>query len=262
MIPYGQVAVRVDPDAKPLRERLELELQIDHNLVVTARVKSAGAGFERSMEIHDLEFSLNINHNLSKPSPKPAKMTGDLGDIRVKANVTSDSHGLKHIPGELIREAFPLYLERTPLQKDEADYYLPCCRCNRNLFEFLRDGCTACAGNQPNLSLKQAELRKLRYDKITAPETWNSDPPTTSDNDIHDIDNVAQREVVITNKVDTLGLSVRVTNCMRMNQIETIEDLLAYSEDDIKTWRSLGRAGLREILTSLEGKGLSLRDPS
>jgi molecular chaperone DnaK len=263
MIPYGQVAVRVDPDAKPLRERLELELQIDHDLVVTVKVKSEGTGFERSMEIHDLEFGLSIKPNTSIPSPKPARLRGNAGDIRVKANVTDDSEALDLVPGEILRDAFPLFEERTALQKDEAGYYMLCGRCDRTIYEILRDGCSSCANNQPNLSLKQAELRKQRYNKITEPETWTSDTPTDQDsNTLHSdspLETPPQQEFSIKQRVDTLGLSVRVTNCMRMNKIETIEDLLAYSEDEIKTWRSLGRAGLREILTNLEGKELSLR---
>lgn len=267
MIPYGQLAVRVDPSAKPLRERLRLDVHIDHDLIVTATARSEGVGYEKSMDIHDLEFGLGITPLVGRMrrSRRSAEIAGERGDIRIKGNVTGDPEAFALVPGELVREAFPLFVNETALQRDEKAYYLPCCRCNRKIHDILRDGCTECAENQPNLGPKQAEIRRKYYESLTAPDTWTNDTSTAvrgvldspepdggEESDRADPD-LNQR------KIETLGFSVRVTNCMKNNNVTTLGNLLEVPESDVSQWRSLGSAGLREIKTTLEGLGLSLK---
>ena len=267
MIPYGQLAVRVDPSAKPLRERLRLDIHIDQDLIVTATARSEGVGFEKSMDIHDLEFGLGIKPKAGgkRRTRQSAQIAGGRGDIRIKGNVTEDDKALSLIPGELVREAFPLFVDETELQRDEKGYYLPCCRCARTIHAILRDGCKDCADSQPNLAPKQAEIRRKHYESLTAPDTWTSETsasidvaPDAPEQDSSNKTDQADSDFLL-RRIETLGFSVRVTNCMKNNNVTTLGDLLEVLESDVRQWRSLGSTGLREIKTTLEGLGLRLK---
>jgi len=59
-VPYANLAITVDPSAKPLLERLELSVTIDHDLVAALEARSSLFADEQRIEIHDLEFGLEI----------------------------------------------------------------------------------------------------------------------------------------------------------------------------------------------------------
>ncbi len=59
-LPYATLLVGVDTTAKPLRERLEVEVAIDHDLVAAVRATSSLIGDVHEAEIHDLEFGLQV----------------------------------------------------------------------------------------------------------------------------------------------------------------------------------------------------------
>jgi hypothetical protein len=48
--------VPVDPNARPLFERVECHLQIDHDYVVTVTLRSTARGAETKAKFHDLDF--------------------------------------------------------------------------------------------------------------------------------------------------------------------------------------------------------------
>ncbi len=52
--------VPVDCKAAPLLERIECHLQIDHDYVVTATLRSTGRGAQTKAEFHDLDFGLAL----------------------------------------------------------------------------------------------------------------------------------------------------------------------------------------------------------
>jgi molecular chaperone DnaK (HSP70) len=53
-VPYTHLTVEVDPHAKPLEERLEVEVRIDHDLIATVSAESQLVRSKRDKEIHDL----------------------------------------------------------------------------------------------------------------------------------------------------------------------------------------------------------------
>ena len=59
--------------------------------------------------------------------------------------------------------------------------------------------------------------------------------------------------------VEELELSVRSDNCLRNNDIKTIDQLLTFSEADLLKLKNFGRKNLNEIKDILDEKGLSLR---
>jgi DNA-directed RNA polymerase subunit alpha len=59
--------------------------------------------------------------------------------------------------------------------------------------------------------------------------------------------------------IEELDLSVRSYNCLKRAGINTVQELIAKSEDDMMKVRNLGRKSLEEVQEKLFGMGLSLR---
>lgn len=66
-VPLDNIAVKVDSKARPFRERLELELEINDNLILEARARSLNQKDLANTQIHMLEFGLVL------PSDHPPK---------------------------------------------------------------------------------------------------------------------------------------------------------------------------------------------
>ena len=58
--------------------------------------------------------------------------------------------------------------------------------------------------------------------------------------------------------IEELDLSVRSFNCLKRAGINTVEDLINKSEDDMMKVRNLGRKSLEEVLAKLDSLGFSL----
>ena len=56
-----------------------------------------------------------------------------------------------------------------------------------------------------------------------------------------------------------MDLSVRSFNCLKRAGINTVEDLINKSEDDMMKVRNLGRKSLEEVVYKLNSLGFSLR---
>ena len=59
--------------------------------------------------------------------------------------------------------------------------------------------------------------------------------------------------------IDELELSVRSYNCLKRAGINTVEELINRSSDDMMKVRNLGRKSLEEVLNKLKELGLSLK---
>jgi molecular chaperone DnaK len=70
----------VDPDASPLLERLECEVQIDHDYVAHATLRSRGRQQATQIEFHQLDFGLTL------PS-QPRHASGSEGDDNVRIHI-------------------------------------------------------------------------------------------------------------------------------------------------------------------------------
>ncbi len=58
--------------------------------------------------------------------------------------------------------------------------------------------------------------------------------------------------------IEELDLSVRSYNCLKRAGINTVEDLIAKTDEDMMKVRNLGRKSLEEVINKLHGLGLSL----
>jgi molecular chaperone DnaK (HSP70) len=61
-LPYTTLLVGVDTSARPLLERLEVDVSIDHDLVAGLSAQSSLAGDVQRAEVHDLEFGLRVGN--------------------------------------------------------------------------------------------------------------------------------------------------------------------------------------------------------
>ena len=69
-----------------------------------------------------------------------------------------------------------------------------------------------------------------------------------------------QRDKVLELTIEELDLSVRSFNCLKRANINTVEDLISKTEDEMMKVRNLGRKSLEEVIGKLEAMGLSLAD--
>ncbi len=68
----------------------------------------------------------------------------------------------------------------------------------------------------------------------------------------------AQRDKVLEMTIEELDLSVRSFNCLKRANINTVEDLISKTEDEMMKVRNLGRKSLEEVINKLTMMGLSL----
>lgn len=66
------------------------------------------------------------------------------------------------------------------------------------------------------------------------------------------------KEKVLEMTIEELDLSVRSFNCLKRAGINTVEDLISKSEEDMMKVRNLGRKSLEEVVSKLESLGFSL----
>ncbi len=67
------------------------------------------------------------------------------------------------------------------------------------------------------------------------------------------------KEKALEMTIEELDLSVRSFNCLKRANINTVEDLIAKSEDEMMKVRNLGRKSLEEVVGKLTSLGFSLK---
>lgn len=158
----------VDPIARPLLERLECEVRIDHDYIAHATLRSRGRQESAQFEFHQLDFGLTLpSEHKGETGPvgrddTPSSEGGDRkplslssasrSNITLRSNLTptdEDSRASiadwRMVPGDIVEKwqtAFigPRLSELSQMQKDERDYYLPCSRCGRMLYTIRTEG--------------------------------------------------------------------------------------------------------------------------
>ena len=68
-----------------------------------------------------------------------------------------------------------------------------------------------------------------------------------------------KKEKVLEMTIEELDLSVRSFNCLKRAGIDTVEDLIDRTEDDMMKVRNLGRKSLEEVMQKLSSLNLSLK---
>lgn len=138
--PLCNLLLKVDAKARPFQERLELEVSVDENLVLTATAWSLNQKGRAVAEVHDLEFAL------ATPGAKSSWLNSDLlgndsdsaghepGDLSMRSNIAARKDE-SLVPGEVLYRFNPFYfrVEQNPpkIQVEERLYYEPCSLCGR-----------------------------------------------------------------------------------------------------------------------------------
>ncbi|WP_027718569.1 DNA-directed RNA polymerase subunit alpha [Desulfovirgula thermocuniculi] len=84
---------------------------------------------------------------------------------------------------------------------------------------------------------------------------------------VKDVEIMVEKEEEVKNKIlempiEELDLSVRSYNCLKRAGINTVEELLQRTEEDMMKVRNLGKKSLEEVISKLSKLGLSLRKSS
>ena len=67
------------------------------------------------------------------------------------------------------------------------------------------------------------------------------------------------QDKVLEMTIEELDLSVRSFNCLKRASINTVQDLIGKTEDEMMKVRNLGRKSLEEVINKLALMGLSLK---
>lgn len=138
--PLCNMLLKVDGKAAPFRERLQLEVSVDENLVLTATAWSLNQKGRTTAEVHDLEFALAtpgarsswLNSNLLGSDGD--EVAHESGGLVMRSNLFAREDE-SMVPGEVLYRHNPDYfrVERDPpqIQVDERLYYEPCVICQR-----------------------------------------------------------------------------------------------------------------------------------
>ena len=79
------------------------------------------------------------------------------------------------------------------------------------------------------------------------------------DTEVMVVKNDNGKEKVLEMTIEELDLSVRSFNCLKRAQINTVEDLINRTEEDMMKVRNLGRKSLDEVVAKLNSLGFDLR---
>lgn len=134
------VTVKVDTKAQAFRERLELDVRINDDLILEANARSLNLKDEDRREIHNLEFGLAFPTSSAGDDEEidDAHLLADepheRGALCLRANV-ADRDDPSLVPGELLYQYNPHYFDmrHSPPEHQvrEKLYYEPCSICRR-----------------------------------------------------------------------------------------------------------------------------------
>lgn len=155
--------LQIDPNARPFLERLECQVQIDHDYIAHVALKSTLRGETVEAEVHDLDFGLELSgatRGRQAPDDEAAQNDDEQNRRSVRAapfvgisggaNVALRSNILHNqawtlVPGDIVELWKPSFLrvdfdDATEFQREERMYYVPCAFCHRTVYEIRQQG--------------------------------------------------------------------------------------------------------------------------
>jgi molecular chaperone DnaK (HSP70) len=135
----GIVTIEVDRTAPPLVERLELDVKVDENLILSATAMSSQRGHQDRDSYFDLKFGIGLpgSENLGPIDVTDTDASAPTGGLVVRANV-ADRKDQTLIPGDVLYKYKPNTFSRLPspnqateAQRTEHLYYQPCAVCKQ-----------------------------------------------------------------------------------------------------------------------------------
>ena len=185
---YAILLVPVVKDAEPLTEKLnidklDIDISIDRDLVLTVAAKSTLSGSCRKREIHNLEFGLSLGPASTEQSDDKEKEknhdkkphTQKPGTIEFRSNIArrgqSYAPSWECVPWDLI-DKHKNYLDSLlgwngPTRKQiyEKKYYLPCSPCQRTWYQIQLEGSEHCKCRKGSVTEIEARERRAETER-------------------------------------------------------------------------------------------------
>ena len=162
----GSLNLAIDSTARPFLERLECEVQIDHDYIARVSLRSKLRGETADAEFHDLDFGLALPVDGTKPEtpegggagrqrPGPDASRKGLAarparNVALRSNVSPDddkSYDKKWVlvPGDVVESYVPNYFgagtkRGSEFQRSEKMYYENCAYCKRTKYDIRQQG--------------------------------------------------------------------------------------------------------------------------
>jgi molecular chaperone DnaK len=138
--PLENLIIKVDGATQPFRERLELDIQIDDNLVLHAQARSLNKKDLAECQVHNLEFGLALPTANRAGREDEIEVADEVrasyqGSVVLRSNL-ADRVDERLVPGELLHTYNATYFDRRndppETQTSEQLYYKPCDSCGRD----------------------------------------------------------------------------------------------------------------------------------
>ena len=135
----GMVSIEVDKTAPPLVERLELDVEVNDDLILSVSARSSQRNDQSGASYFDLEFGIGLPGSADLGPADVTDMDADVpaGGLTVRANV-ADRKDQSLVPGDVLHTHHPHAFARLPgpgqataEQRTEHLYYQPCAVCKR-----------------------------------------------------------------------------------------------------------------------------------
>jgi hypothetical protein len=135
----GMVTIAIDKTAPPLVERLELDVEVDDDLILSVSAMSSQRRDQSGASYFDLEFGIGLpgSTDLGPIDVADTEASAPAGGLVVRANV-ADRKDASLVPGDVLYEHNPRAFSRMPRpdrateeQLTEHLYYKPCAVCRR-----------------------------------------------------------------------------------------------------------------------------------
>lgn len=135
----GCITIAVDKTAPPLTERLELDVTMDDDLILSVTASSAQRKDSATESYFDLEFGIGLpgSSEISVPDAADIEASAAAGGLTIRTNV-ADRKDQALIPGDVLYRHNSRAFQRLPgpgqatqEQLREHLYYRPCSVCKR-----------------------------------------------------------------------------------------------------------------------------------
>jgi DNA-directed RNA polymerase subunit alpha len=188
---------------------------------------------------------LNPDHHIATLTDKNAKLTMELGVAKGKGYVSAEGHNFEHTIGLI-----PIDSIFSPVYK--VNYWTEDTRVGQSTdYEKLHLEMWTDKSLRPEEALAEAaRLLNKHFELIMNFGKGKAQIGATEE---------PKEKSVLDMTIEELELSVRSYNCLKRANIQTVGELIKYSEEDIMNVRNFGKKSLDEIVEKLRALGLSLR---
>ncbi len=216
----------------------KIELKINNTTKLTAGMIGKASGvFEVTnpdLEICTIDEKANIHMELNVVKGRGYVPSEDLTDVPI-GYIAIDSI---FTPIENVMYS----IENTRVDQ-RTDY-------EKLILEVTTDGTI-----HPEDAVKQASRILIQHFMIITDENISFDLPSEEKSNVID-EKVLQLRKVLKTPLEELDLSVRAFNCLKAAKINSLSELVQYTQDDLMKFRNFGQKSLSEIEQVINDRGL------